>query len=78
MPEQKPKAVEMLTWAAKHHPDTWIRNFSIFYVVQFGDNEQHASALIADGTHDPIYRVRKQVLEQRIRRFKETLFGKDE
>lgn len=75
MPEQKSKAVEMLAWAAKHHPDTWIRNFSVYYVVQFSGDETHAAALISDRIHDPVFRVRKQVLEQRVRRFKEMVFG---
>lgn len=78
MQEQKTKALEMLVWAAKHHPDSWVRNFSVYYVVQFGDNEEHAVALLEDRVHDPVFKVRKQVLEQRIRRFKESVFGKEE
>lgn len=77
MQEQKPKALDMLVWAAKHHPDAWVRNFSVYYVVQFGDNEKHATELIEDRTHDPVFRVRKQVLEQRIRRLKESVFAKE-
>lgn len=77
MQETKPKAVEVLAWAAKHHPYTWIRNFSVYYVVQFGDNEERASSLISDRVNDPVFRVRKQVLDQRIRRFKERIFGKE-
>ena len=69
MKEQKAKAVEVLDWAAKHHPDPWVRSFSVFYVIQL------ASALIGDRTHDPVFRVRKRVLEQRKRRLKEAVFG---
>ena len=78
MKETKPKAVEMLTWAAKHHPDPWVRRFSVYYVVQFGDNEEFAEELIDEQTHDPAFRVRKQVLELRLKRFKEMFFGAEE
>jgi ADP-ribose pyrophosphatase YjhB (NUDIX family) len=78
MEDDKPKAVEMLTWAAKHHPDPWVRSFSVFYVVRFGGDEDKAVSLIADRTHDPVYRVRKAVLNQRYRRFKEAIFGPEE
>ena len=76
--EQKSKATEMLTWASKHHPDPWVRNFSVFFVVQHSGNEELAKAVIQDRTHDPIFRVRKQVLQQRSRRFKAMLFGTNE
>jgi hypothetical protein len=78
MQDDKVKAVDMLAWAAKHHPDPWVRRFSVYYVVQFGDNEEHAVDLIADRTHDPLFRIRAHVLGQRYRRFKEMIFGKEE
>lgn len=69
MPGQDHKTVEMLTWAAEHHPDWWVRRFSVYFVVKFGQNERLARQLIKSRTHDPDYRVRKQVLELRIERF---------
>ena len=78
MQEQKPQAVEMPAWAAKHHVDPWVRSFSIFYVAQYGENDRLAKALIKDRVHDPVFRVRKQVLEQRFRKIKAALLGKNE
>lgn len=78
MQDNKPKTVEMLNWAAKHHPDPWVRNFSVYYVIQFGDNEEYAKELIEDRTHDPVFKVRHRILEQRFRRFEEAIFGKEE
>lgn len=78
MQEQKEKSIEVLTWAAKHHPDTWIRNFCVYYIVQYSESEKHAKILIKDRIHDPVFRVRKQVFDQRIRRIKEAIFGKSE
>ncbi len=69
MPGQEQKNVEVLAWAAKHHPDPWVRRFSVFFVVEFGGDEELAGPLLRNGTHDPAYRVRKEVLEQRFRRF---------
>ncbi len=69
MPGQEHKNVEVLAWAAKHHPDPWVRRFSVFFVVEFGQNEELASSLLLDRIDDPAYRVRKEVLEQRFRRF---------
>lgn len=77
MQDDKQKAVEMLTWAAKHHPDPWVRSFSVYYVIQFGENEAYASELIDDRTHDPAFKVRQRILEQRFRRFEEMVFGKE-
>jgi len=71
MPDQGQATVELLAWAAKHHPDPWVRKFSVFFVVQHGDNEDLASPLLRDRTHDPEYRVRKEVLDQRLRRLLE-------
>ena len=68
MPGQDHKTVEVLTWAAKHHPDSWVRWFSVYFVVQFGGIEEHAVHLLKDRRHDPDYRVRKLVLSQRWRK----------
>ncbi len=70
MPGQEHKTVEVLAWAAKHHPDPWVRRFSVFFVVEHGQNEELAGPLLRNRTHDPAYRVRKEVLKQRFRRFK--------
>ncbi|MCW8878409.1 MAG: hypothetical protein OQK51_15275 [Kangiellaceae bacterium] len=75
MPGQGHETVEVLAWAAKHHPDPWVRRFSVFFVVEFGRNEELADSLLQDRVHDPEYQVRKEVLDQRIRRFKE-IFGR--
>ena len=75
MQEDKEKAVDILAWASQHHNDTWVRRFSVYYVAQFGENEQHASNVIAQSTHDPVFRIRAHALSQRYRRFKETIFG---
>jgi|GEM_PF-2286410 len=77
MPGQGQETVEVLAWAAKHHPDPWVRRFSLFFVVEFGQNEELAELLLNDRTHDPEYRVRKEVLEQRFRRFKEIFSGEN-
>ncbi|MEE8428049.1 MAG: hypothetical protein V3S33_00910 [Gammaproteobacteria bacterium] len=69
MPGQEHKTVEVLAWAAKHHPDPWVRRFSVFFVVEYGRNEELASSLLQNRTYDPDYKVRKEVLEQRFRRF---------
>lgn len=73
---QRPKAVEMLAWAGKHHPDPWVRRFAVFYVVERGGNEELAADLITDRANDPDYKVRNEVLKQRSRRLKEMVFGK--
>ena len=67
------ETVEVLTWAAKHHHDWWIRRFSVYFVVRFGGHEDLAGPLLKDRTHDPDYRVRKAVLERRYSR----LIGSD-
>lgn len=69
---------QMLTWAAKHHPDPWVRRFCVYYVVKFGGDEALASAIIESRVDDPVFRVRNEVLTQRIRRFKEIFVGKEE
>lgn len=70
MPGQGDRAetLEVLTWAAKHHPDVWVRRFSYYYVVEYGGNEKLASALLETGHYDPAYRVRKQALHSRYKR----------
>jgi hypothetical protein len=62
------ETVEVLAWAAKHHPDWWIRRFSVYFVVRFGGHEDLAGPLLKNRTHDPDYRVRKEVLERRYSR----------
>lgn len=57
---------EVLAWAAQHHPDPWVRKFSVYFVVKFGQNEELSRSLLRSRTHDPDYKVRKQVLELRI------------
>lgn len=69
MPGQDHETVELLAWAAKHHPDWWVRRFSVYFVVRFGGNEELAGPLLRNRTHDPNYRVRKEVLDRRFRRF---------
>jgi len=68
-PEQTRETVEVFAWAAKHHPDPRIRRFSVYYVVQYGGYEDLAGPLLQNRTHDPDYKVRKEVLDQRYRRF---------
>lgn len=70
MPGQAHETVELLAWAAEHHPDHWVRRFSVFFVVEHGQNEELAGPLLRNRTDDPDYRVRKEVSKQRTRRFK--------
>lgn len=76
MEDEKLKAVKVLTWAAQHHPDTWVRNFSTYFVVQYGGSEEHAQILLASQVHDPVFKVRNQALTQKTRRLREAVFGK--
>lgn len=69
LPGQGRETVELLAWAAKHHPDPWVRRFSVFFVVEHGRDEELAGPLLRNRIHDPDYRVRKEVLDQRFRRF---------
>lgn len=75
MPGQAHETVELLAWAAKHHPDPWVRRFSVFFVVEFGKNEALTIALLQNRIHDPDYivrrLVRKEVLNQRIKGLKD-------
>lgn len=63
------KTVEMFVWAAKHHPHWRVRQFSVYFVVVFGLNEELAGPLLDNRTHDSDYRVRKKVLDLRFNRF---------
>lgn len=69
LPGQGRETVDMLAWAAKHHPHPRVRIFSVYFVVRFGEDEELATALLQNRTHDPDYRVRKEVLNLRIKRF---------
>ncbi|PHS18497.1 MAG: hypothetical protein COA86_07325 [Kangiella sp.] len=69
MPGQGRETVELLAWAAKHHPDWWVRRFSVYFVVRFGGNEELSGPLLQDRIDDPNYKVRKEVLERRFSRF---------
>ena len=69
MPGQGRETVELLAWSAKHHPDPWVRRFSVYFVVRNGGDEKIAGPLLQDRSHDPDYRVRKEVLERRFIRF---------
>ncbi len=69
MPGQGRETVELFVWAAKHHPDPWVRLSSVYYVVKLGGNEDIAAPLLRDLTDDPVYRVRKEALDLRFRRF---------
>jgi hypothetical protein len=69
MPGQEHKVVEVLAWAAKHHPDPWVRRFAVYFVVRNGGYEEISVPLLQDRIHDPAYKVRKEVLERRFRRF---------
>ena len=71
MPGQELKNTKMLAWAAEHHPDPWVRRFAVFFVVEHGQSEELANYLLQNRVHDPDYVVRKEVLDQRVRRFKE-------
>ena len=66
MPGQGPETVEVLVWASKHHPHWWVRRFSVYFVSEFGQNDELASLVLSNQTHDPDYRVRKQVFDLRL------------
>ena len=67
MPGQNRKTVEVIAWSAKHHPDPWVRRFSVYFVVEFGGHEDLAAPLLQDRAHYPAYTVRKEVLIHRIK-----------
>ena len=75
MPGQGRETVEVLAWAAKHHPDPWVRRFSVFFVVEYGNDEALANLILQSGVNDPEYQVRKEVLAQRLRRLKAIFVG---
>ncbi len=68
MPGQGHETLELLSWAAKHHPAPWVRHFSVYFVVKFGGDEELAGPVLQNRTHDPDYGVRRQVLDLRISR----------
>lgn len=68
MPGQDHNTVKLLAWAAKHHPDYWVRRFSVYFVVKFGGDEAIAEELLRDCSDDPHYSVRKQVLDLQLSR----------
>jgi len=69
MPGQGRETVELFVWAARHHPDPWVRLSSVYYVVKLGGNEDIAAPLLRYLTDDPVYRIRKEALDLRFRRF---------
>jgi len=69
MPGQGRETVELFVWAAKHHPDPWVRLSSVYYVVKLGGNEDLSAPLLRNLIDDPVYRVRKEALDLRFRRF---------
>lgn len=69
MPGQGRETIALLAWAAEHHPHWWVRRFSVFFVVEYGQDEELAASLVKRRTHDPDYRVRKEALGLRFRRF---------
>ncbi len=69
MPGQGRETVELFVWAAKHHPDRWVRLSSVYYVAKLGGNEDIAAPLLRYLTDDPVYRIRKEALDLRFRRF---------
>lgn len=75
MPSQNQETAELLAWAANHHPDLWVRRFCVYFVVEFGGNEALAEILMKSARGDPEYRVRKQVLDIQLNRFKKLFFG---
>jgi len=70
MPGQDHKTVTVLDWAARHHPTPKIRRFSTFFVIAFGKDEELATSLLKNQINDPSYKVRKEALNQRVKRFK--------
>ena len=69
MPNQNHETVELLAWAAQHHPDPWVRRFCVYFVIEFGGDEELAGPLLRNRIHDPSYTVRKEVLKLRFNRF---------
>ena len=73
MPGQGHETIELLAWAAKHHPNPRVRRFSVIMVVRFGGDEELASSVLRSGVHDPDYSVRRLVLDLRFERFTQVL-----
>lgn len=78
IPSQNQETVELLAWAANHHPDWWVRRFSVYFVVEFGGNEALGEMLMKSARSDPEYKVRKQVLDIQLNRIKKLFFGSDD
>lgn len=71
LPGQGRETVELFAWAAKHHPNPRVRKSSVYYVFKLRENEDFAGPLLRNRTRDPDYRVRKEALDLRFRRFKQ-------
>jgi len=69
MPGQGRETLELFAWAAKHHPVSWVRRSSIYYVVKLGGDEELADPLLQNRSYDPDYKVRKEALDLRFKRF---------
>jgi hypothetical protein len=69
MPMQGEQTLEMFAWASKHHPDWWIRRFAVYFIADSGQDNALAKTVLRNSVHDPDYRVRKEVLQQRYARF---------
>jgi len=69
MPGQDSETLELFVWAAKHHPAMWVRKSSVYFVVKLGGDEELAGQLLRNRSHDPDYKVRKEALDLRFRRF---------
>jgi HEAT repeat protein len=69
LPGQGRETVELLAWAAKHHPDPGVRRSSVYFVVKLGGGEELAGPLLQNRSHDPDYSVRRLALDLRFRRF---------
>ena len=46
MPVNEANKLKILAWAAKHHPHSWVRRFSVYYIAQFGEDEALAASLL--------------------------------
>ena len=78
LPGQDRDAVEVLAWAAKHHPDPWVRRFSVYFVVRFGGHEDLSVPILKDRINDPSYIVRREVLDRKIERLVLAVRGGDD
>jgi len=69
IPGQGRETVELLAWAAKHHPDPRVRRSSVYFVAKLGGDEELTGPLLRNRSHDPDYSVRKLALDLRFKRF---------